>query len=78
MTTRTRTNSVQSERAILVGVHLHAPVDPNNPLAELGGLANTAGALVVAELSQRRDRPDQKTYLGKGKVIELAGLIARY
>ena len=78
MTTRTRTNSVQSERAILVGVHLHAPVDPHNPLAELGGLANTAGALVVAELSQRRDRPDQKTYLGKGKVIELAGLIARY
>ena len=78
MTTRTRTNSVQSERAILVGVHLHAPVDPHNPLAELGGLANTAGAVVVAELSQRRDRPDQKTYLGKGKVIELAGLIARY
>ena len=66
MTQRQRTNSVQSERAILVGVLLDAPLDPEHPLDELGGLAETAGAQVVAEVTQRRERPDQTTYLGSG------------
>ena len=78
MIERSRTNSVQSERAVLVGVLLDTPADPQHPLAELGGLAETAGAQVVAELTQRRDRPDQTTYLGKGKVQELVGLVARH
>jgi GTP-binding protein HflX len=73
-----RTNSVQSERAVLVGVLLDPPVDPERPLDELGGLAETAGARVVAELTQRRDRPDQTTYLGSGKVTELAQLVAHH
>ncbi|NDC64613.1 MAG: GTPase HflX, partial [Planctomycetia bacterium] len=63
MTERDRTNSVQSERAVLVGVLLEAPVNPEHPLEELGGLVATAGARVVAELTQRRERPDQTTYL---------------
>ena len=70
-----RTSSVQSERAVLVGVLLETPVNPDHPLDEIGGLAETAGAQVVAELTQRRDRPDQTTYLGKGKVDELAMLV---
>ena len=69
---------VQSEKAILVGVLLDAPVDPEHPLGELGGLAATAGARVVAELTQRRDRPDQTTYLGKGKVAELEALASHH
>jgi len=69
---------VQSERAILVGVFLDNPVDPEQPLAELAGLASTAGARVMAELTQRRDRPDQTTYLGKGKVTELEALVAHH
>jgi GTP-binding protein HflX len=69
---------VQSERAVLVGVFLTPPADPEQPLAELGGLAATAGAAVVAELTQRRERPDQTTYLGSGKVRELAGLVAHH
>ena len=77
MNERTRTNGVQSERAVLVGVLLEAPAE-EHPLAELGGLASTAGAEVVAELTQRRERPDQTTYLGKGKVAELAGVVARH
>jgi GTP-binding protein HflX len=68
---------VESERAVLVGVFLAPPADPEQPLAELGGLAATAGAAVVAELTQRRERPDQTTYLGSGKVRELAGLVAQ-
>jgi GTP-binding protein HflX len=78
LTERSRTNSVRSERAVLVGVLLEPPVDPEHPLDELGGLAETAGAQVVAELTQRRDSPDQTTYLGKGKVQELSALVARH
>ncbi|MFM9059840.1 MAG: GTPase HflX [Planctomycetaceae bacterium] len=78
MRERSRATGVRSERAVLVGVLLDAPADPENPLAELAGLAATAGARVVAELTQRRERPDQTTYLGSGKVRELAGLVARH
>ena len=78
MTDRNRANSVQSERAVLVGVLLDAPVNPAHPLDELGGLVATAGARVVAELTQRRERPDQTTYLGKGKLTELTGLCERH
>jgi GTP-binding protein HflX len=78
MTQSRRTNSVQSERAVLVGVLLEPPLDPERPLDELAGLAETAGAQVVAGLTQRRERPDQTTYLGSGKVTELAGLVARH
>jgi len=59
-------------------VLLDAPLDPQHPLDELGGLAETAGAQVVAELTQRRERPDQTTYLGSGKVAELAMLIEHH
>ncbi len=45
-----------------------------DPLEELKGLAETAGAVVVGGVVQRRDRPDQTTYLGKGKVSELRTL----
>ena len=78
MTERNRANSVRCERAVLVGVLLDAPVNPAHPLDELGGLVATAGARVVAEVTQRRERPDQTTYLGKGKLSELAGLCARH
>ena len=69
---------VQHERAVLVGVLLDAPVDPEHPLDELAGLASTAGAHVVGELTQRRERPDQTTYLGKGKVEELRGMVEHH
>ena len=43
-------------------------------LAELGRLADTAGAVIVASMTQQLERPDSATYLGKGKVEELATL----
>ncbi len=73
-----RQRSMQSERAVLVGVLLDGPADPEHPLGELTGLAETAGAIVTAELTQRRASPDQTTYLGKGKVAELAALVAHH
>jgi GTP-binding protein HflX len=75
MRDRPRLTGAEPERAILVGVLLEPPVDPEHPLAELGGLAATAGTTVVGEVVQRRDHPDQTTYLGKGKVKELEGLV---
>ncbi len=78
MTQPRRSNSVQSERAVVVGVLLDAPVDPQHPLDELRGLAETARAQVVGEMTQRRERPDKTTYLGSGKVAELAMLVEHH
>jgi GTPase len=44
-------------------------------LRELGRLADTAGALVVGELTQQLDRPHPGTYLGKGKLDELKSMV---
>ncbi len=68
--------NVVSERAVLVGVVLPGDhVDESDPLRELKSLAETAGATVVGELIQRRERPQGRTYLGKGKVEELVQLV---
>jgi GTP-binding protein HflX len=74
----TRLDRTDPEQAILVGVLLEQPVDPDHPLDELAGLASTAGTEVVAELTQRREHPDQTTYLGKGKVQELTALVEHH
>jgi GTP-binding protein HflX len=66
-----RKQGVQSESAILVGVELpHSQAGRDN-LDELAGLVETAGAEIVGRLTQKRDTPDQTTYLGKGKVEQL-------
>jgi GTPase len=45
-------------------------------LAELRALAISAGAEIVGELLQRRDRPDPATLIGSGKLQEIAGASA--
>lgn len=40
-------------------------------MAEMTELLRTAGAEVVHQVVQRRDRPDARTYLGKGRLDEL-------
>jgi GTP-binding protein HflX len=68
---------VVAERAVLAGVDLpRAHVDPVDPFRELRALTETAGATVAGELRQRRRRPHPATCLGKGKVEELAALVA--
>jgi GTPase len=42
-------------------------------LDELRTLATSAGATIVGEFTQRRDRPDPATLIGKGKLEEIAG-----
>ena len=48
----------------------------DDTLSELAYLTRTAGAQVVGELTQRSDHYGQ-TYLGKGKVQELVGMVAQ-
>ena len=43
-------------------------------LRELERLADTAGAIIVGELTQNIDRPNPATYVGKGKLDELKAL----
>ncbi|PYX58837.1 MAG: GTPase HflX [Acidobacteria bacterium] len=45
-------------------------------LDELRALAGSAGAEIVGEFLQRRDRPDPATLIGRGKVAEIAGAAA--
>ncbi|CAI7991986.1 GTPase HflX [Geodia barretti] len=65
------------ERAVLVGVELkrrRGLWGLEESLTELAELARSARAIVVATVTQRMDRPTQ-TYLGKGKLEELKGLL---
>lgn len=71
-----RKQSVARETTILVRVILPDEYEGDDPLDELSGLADTAGATVVGTLTQRREVPDTTTYLGKGKLNELKQLVA--
>lgn len=62
----------QSDRAVLVGVdggHMDWPIEES--LAELSRLAETAGAEVIASVTQKMDRPNPKTFIGAGKAEEI-------
>jgi GTPase len=61
------------EQAVIVGVELpdRSTAQVEASLDELTSLLDTAGAVVVDRVTQRRDRPDPATYLGQGKVAEL-------
>ena len=50
--------------------------DADESLAELRTLAESAGAKVVGEILQRRDRVDPATLIGAGKLEEVAGAAA--
>lgn len=54
------------ERAILVGI------ESMESLEELGSLVETAGAEVIDTLLQKRDKPDNATYIGSGKAERLS------
>jgi len=64
------------ERVVLIGVWTEGTVgEAENSLVELALLAETAGALVLEGLIQRRDRPDPATYVGSGKARELRDMV---
>jgi GTPase len=70
---------LQLERVVLVGVWAGGgaqdAADADASMAELARLAETAGSLVLDALVQRRRQPDAATYIGSGKVLELADIV---
>jgi GTP-binding protein HflX len=66
---------VLRQRAVLVGVADGSIDDAERSLEELARLTDTAGADVVGEVLQRRDRPESGTYLGSGKIDEIRELL---
>ena len=69
----------ERERAVLAGVELpDEPASYREPLDELSQLADTAGADTVARMVQRREKPDPRTFFGKGKAEELGELMREH
>ena len=63
------------ERVILVGVSEQVGDDAEDSLAELAELVKTAGASVAGTLIQKRELIHPGTYVGTGKVAEIAELL---
>lgn len=63
------------ERVILVGVSEQDGDDAEDSLAELAELVKTAGASVAGTLIQKRELIHPGTYVGTGKVVEIAELL---
>ena len=60
------------ENVVLVGVYSQGnQEDAENSMKELAALCETAGAVVLDGVLQRKPHPDPATYLGRGKVEEL-------
>lgn len=62
-------NDAKRERAVIVAVDT-GTYDIEMSIAEIRALCNTAGADVVGEVVQKRDRPDNSSFIGSGKILE--------
>ena len=73
-----QTNDTRN-RAVLVGLSAHSlPREDNaseTSLEELAALVETAGGECVGMLLQNRDAPEARTFIGEGKVEEVAQLV---
>src|SRR3989339_721195 len=61
------------KRALLIGVDLANNKDfsIDESLEELSQLADTKGAKTIQTIIQKKDKPDHKFFIGKGKVFEI-------
>ena len=66
----------EPERGFIVAV-LGSTVDPEEELGEFRELSRTAGVEPVGEVVQKRPRPDERTYVGKGKLVDLERAFAQ-
>lgn len=64
------------EKVILVGVDCGNGEDTESSLEELARLCETAGAVPVARVIQKREYINPTSYVGKGKIEEIRDLIA--
>lgn len=67
----------EEERAVLVGLVQkdQTPEQVEEYLDELAFLALTAGAITVKRFTQKMERPDSKTFVGKGKLEEIKNYV---
>lgn len=69
-------NGEIKEKAILAGVHRGGrdvlSDTTEESMRELALLAETAGAEVLGEIVQNREKPDSATYVGEGKLSEIS------
>ncbi|MCK6685871.1 MAG: GTPase HflX, partial [Thermoanaerobaculia bacterium] len=67
-------NKTENSKVILAGLFGRAlpRAVSEDHLDELERLVDTAGGQVIARVLQERDTPDPATYLGRGKVREVA------
>jgi GTP-binding protein HflX len=72
-----QTLKVKKERAILVAA-VSRGSDSEDDLAEFTALAESAGAVVVDRFQQKIRKINPSTYIGKGKVEQLAGRVKRF
>jgi GTPase len=63
------------ERAVLVRLGIGAAADPED-IQEFEALARSAGAVPVASISGRRDKPDPRFFVGTGKADEIKAAAA--
>lgn len=63
-------NEVVQERALLISVDT-GEFDAEISIDELEELTHTAGAEVVAKMIQKREKPENATFVGKGKLAEI-------
>jgi GTP-binding protein HflX len=65
------------EKVVLIGIYAQGNAqEAENSMRELFALAETAGAVVLDGLLQKRTTPDPSTFFGKGKAIELRDVVA--
>lgn len=65
----------KQERVLLVGVELQGMENFAMSMEELASLAKTAGAEVVDSYTQKREKYDSKTFVGSGKLDEIAQMV---
>ncbi|WP_046213958.1 GTPase HflX [Paenibacillus wulumuqiensis] len=73
------TQTEQQARAVLVSLYTQMDkrngVNAEGSIEELVSLAETAGVEVLEQLTQNRETPDSRWFIGKGKVEELRILV---
>ena len=74
--TRLYETEEKQERLLLVGVSTKDEQETRDSLDELEELAQTAGAVTVCKVIQNREAIHPGTYVGKGKIEEIAMLAA--
>jgi GTPase len=76
LTDETHQTAAEPERTVLVGADLPRTLIPvEESLVELGRLARTAGLVTVGETTQPVRRIHPATFVGSGKVEQIAALV---